>query len=98
MNQDLKEKLEEAFELAVFDAYGDCQTIDGVGSWVGETYYYGGFISEGEDRLNPRGKSELKKDTDLKEMGISISQIETNKDEEYLRGEMDIYIYFTLNA
>jgi hypothetical protein len=98
MNHDLKEKLAEAFESAILYAYGDCTTTDGVGSWVGESYYYGGFISEGEDRLNPRGKSELKKDTDLKEMGISISQIETNKDEEYLRGEMDIRIYFTLNA
>lgn len=98
MNQDLKNKLEEAFEAAILYAYGDCTTIDGVGSWTHDSWYYGGFISEGEDRLNPKGKSELKKDTDLKEMGISISQIETNKDEEYLRGEMDIYIYFTLNA
>jgi hypothetical protein len=99
MNHDLKEKLEEAFESAIHYAYGDCTTIDGVGSWGGESYYYGGFITEGDNHLNlKRGQAQLLKDSDLKEMGISISQIETNKDEEYLRGEMDIRIYFTLNA
>jgi len=99
MNHDLKEKLVEAFESAIQYAYGDCTTIDGVGSWGGESYYYGGFITEGDNHLNlKRGQAQLSKDSDLKEMGISISQIETNKDEEYLRGEMDIRIYFTLNA
>lgn len=96
MNHDLKEKLEEAFEFAIFDAYGDCNTIDGV-SVDGDEYYYGGYIATNVS-LNPRGVREIKADTHLKEMGIKITHIEWSRDEEYVDGERDIRIWFTLNA
>ena len=96
MNHDLKEKLEEAIELAVFDAYGDCNTIDGVSVAGALGYYYGGYIATNVSDY-PRGVSELKADTDLKEMGIKITHIEWSRDEEYIDGERDIRIWFTLN-
>ena len=96
MNPSLKKKLEEAFGSALNLAYGPCETIDGVRSWVGDRYYYGGYISNGDNRLNPRGEDELYKDPSLKKMGIKITEVETNQEIFYPRGNMDIRIYFTL--
>lgn len=93
MDDKSKEKLEEAIDLALFSAYGSCNTIDGVNHIREDEYYYGGFISNGDDPLNPRGIRELK--ADLKEMGIKITNVEWSRDEEYLCGERDIRVHFT---
>ena len=91
MGDKVKEKLEEAIELAVFDAYGDCNTIDGV-SVDGDEYMYGGYIAN-RVSLYPNAVREIK--ADLKEVGIKVTHIEWSRDEEYVDGERDIRIWFT---
>ena len=55
------------FELSVFRAYGDCNTIDGV-SVGSEDGVLGGYIATRVGQY-PRGVREIKIDTNLKEIG-----------------------------